>query len=68
MTKASAKVAAEIDRLRDEIRYHDRKYYVDASPEITDRDYDALIDALKQLEARSSRTDHQRQPHAAHRR
>jgi len=40
----------QIARLRDEIRRHDRKYYVEAAPEISDRDYDRLIDRLKELE------------------
>jgi DNA ligase (NAD+) len=40
----------EIQRLRDEIRYHDRKYYVEAQPEISDRDYDRLLQQLKALE------------------
>ncbi len=40
-----------IERLRQEIRYHDRKYYVDAAPEITDREYDRLLDELKRLES-----------------
>ena len=44
--------AAEIQRLRDEIRHHDRKYYVEAAPEITDLEYDRLVERLKQLEAR----------------
>lgn len=43
--------AARIDQLRDQIRYHDQKYYVDATPVITDRDYDRLMDELKSLEA-----------------
>jgi DNA ligase (NAD+) len=43
--------ADEIDRLRDEIRLHDRKYYVEAAPEISDTDYDRLVDRLKKLEA-----------------
>jgi DNA ligase (NAD+) len=43
--------ASEIARLRDEIRYHDRKYYVEAAPEISDRQYDRLMDRLKELEA-----------------
>ncbi len=43
--------AAEIARLRDEIRYHDRKYYVEAAPEIPDHQYDRLLDRLKRLEA-----------------
>ncbi len=42
--------ADKILQLREEIRRHDRKYYVDAEPEISDRDYDQLIDQLKQLE------------------
>lgn len=43
--------AADIRRLRDEIRRHDYAYYVLAKPEISDRQYDALLDQLKQLEA-----------------
>jgi DNA ligase (NAD+) len=41
----------EVQQLRDQIRYHDRKYYVEATPEITDLDYDRLISRLKKLEA-----------------
>ncbi len=44
-------VAKQIDKLRDEIRNHDRKYYVEAAPEISDQEYDRLIERLKQLEA-----------------
>ena len=43
--------ASEIARLREEIRYHDRKYYVEAAPEISDREYDRLMERLKKLEA-----------------
>jgi DNA ligase (NAD+) len=43
--------AAEIAQLRDQIRYHDRKYYVDAQPEISDLAYDRLMERLKKLEA-----------------
>ena len=43
--------AAEIEKLRDEIRQHDRKYYIDAAPEITDLQYDRLVERLKKLEA-----------------
>ena len=42
-----ASALEEVARLRDEIRGHDRKYYVEASPEITDREYDRLMDRLK---------------------
>ena len=43
--------AAEIARLREEIRRHDRKYYVEAAPEISDLEYDRLMERLKKLEA-----------------
>ncbi len=44
-------VAREIAELRDLIRYHDRKYYVEAAPEISDLEYDRLMQRLKELEA-----------------
>ncbi|HEV7226586.1 MAG TPA: NAD-dependent DNA ligase LigA, partial [Pirellulales bacterium] len=44
-------VQTELAELRDEIRRHDYKYYVEAAPEIGDRDYDRLLERLKQLEA-----------------
>lgn len=40
-----------IEALRRFLRKHDRLYYVEASPEISDREYDRLMDELKQLEA-----------------
>jgi DNA ligase (NAD+) len=43
--------AHEIEKLREEIRRHDQKYYVDAAPEISDQQYDRLIERLKKLEA-----------------
>jgi DNA ligase (NAD+) len=43
--------STEIARLREEIRHHDRKYYVEAAPEISDLEYDRLMDRLKKLEA-----------------
>jgi len=43
--------ASEIARLREEIRRHDRKYYVEAAPEISDTQYDRLVERLKKLEA-----------------
>lgn len=44
-------VAARIEKLRAEIREHDRRYYVDAAPTISDREYDRLVESLQQLEA-----------------
>jgi DNA ligase (NAD+) len=42
----------EIDRLRAEISRHDRLYYVEAQPEISDREYDLLFSKLRDLEAK----------------
>ncbi len=42
---------AETEQLRREIREHDRKYYVEAAPEISDREYDKLVERLKRLES-----------------
>jgi DNA ligase (NAD+) len=44
-------VAAKIEHLREQIRYHAKKYYVDARPEISDLEYDRLLAELEQLEA-----------------
>jgi DNA ligase (NAD+) len=46
----TASAARQIDLLREQIRRHDRLYYVEARPEITDREYDALVEKLRQLE------------------
>ena len=42
-------------RLRREIRRHDRLYYVEAKPEVSDAEYDALVRELCELEARYPR-------------
>src|ERR1700761_3775277 len=41
----------EIDRLREQLRRHERLYYVLDSPEISDAEYDALMRQLQELEA-----------------
>jgi DNA ligase (NAD+) len=46
--KAEAK--QRIDELRAEIERHNQLYYIDAKPEITDREYDALLQSLEELE------------------
>ncbi len=40
----------EAEQLRKLIRTHDRKYYVENQPEITDQEYDRLVKSLKNLE------------------
>ncbi|MGM0405777.1 MAG: NAD-dependent DNA ligase LigA [Thermoplasmatota archaeon] len=39
-----------IQELRDEIRYHDRMYYIETEPEISDYEYDMLVKELEALE------------------
>ncbi len=41
---------ARIEELREEIRRHDRLYYVENDPEISDAEYDRLFDELVALE------------------
>ena len=43
----------EIDELRALIRHHERKYYIDNQPEISDADFDAFMQQLEELEAAS---------------
>ncbi len=47
-----ADAARRIRRLRRDIRRHDRLYYVEARPEISDAEYDALVRELAALERR----------------
>ncbi|HEY8413625.1 MAG TPA: NAD-dependent DNA ligase LigA [Pyrinomonadaceae bacterium] len=47
---AAKATAREIEKLREEIRRHDELYYVNNSPEISDREYDALLEQLQKLE------------------
>ncbi|MCK4601248.1 MAG: NAD-dependent DNA ligase LigA, partial [Phycisphaerae bacterium] len=44
--------AQRIEDLRRKIRRHDYLYYVEAAPEISDRQYDRLMDKLRAMEAR----------------
>lgn len=43
-------VASRLADLREQIRHHDRLYYVEAAPEISDLAYDRLLEQLQQLE------------------
>jgi DNA ligase (NAD+) len=47
----STDVQHKIDALRDKIRYHEHRYYVLDDPEITDAEFDQLMNELKALEA-----------------
>jgi DNA ligase (NAD+) len=47
---AKKNIAQQIEALRDEIREHDRKYYVEDAPEISDLEYDKKLANLRGLE------------------
>lgn len=49
MAKALS-VAQQIEKLREEIRRHEELYYVLDNPEISDVEYDALLEKLQELE------------------
>src|SRR3989338_630301 len=43
-------VKEEIERLRAELREHDRRYYIDDDPSVSDEEYDRLFRRLLTLE------------------
>src|SRR5579864_7532522 len=51
MPTASKDVEKKIEALRDEIRHHEYRYFVLDDPEISDFDFDKLVEQLKKLEA-----------------
>jgi DNA ligase (NAD+) len=51
MAAAAKDVEQKIEALRAKIRYHDHLYYVLDNPEISDTEFDKLMQQLKQLEA-----------------
>lgn len=53
MTPDPAGAAEEISHLRDEIRKHERLYYVLDRPEISDAEFDSLMRRLQALEAKN---------------
>ena len=46
----SVDVRGRVEELREEIRYHNRLYYVEDAPKISDAEYDALYAQLEELE------------------
>jgi len=46
----TSSIKEKTNQLRSAIRHHDRKYYVENNPEITDYEYDFLVKELQQLE------------------
>jgi DNA ligase (NAD+) len=58
----STSVREQIEALRATIRRHDALYYVQATPEISDLDYDKLMKQLKDLEAQHPEFDSDESP------
>lgn len=48
---ADGSIDHEIAELRERIRYHEHKYYVENQPEISDLEFDKLLQRLKTLES-----------------
>ncbi len=47
---AKEEIAARIEALRRELRHHNRMYYIENSPEVSDAEYDAMMRRLLELE------------------
>jgi len=50
MPKASREIINELNKLREEVHLHNRKYHVDDSPVISDAEFDRLFDRLVEIE------------------
>ena len=55
MKSGRANPHSELESLREEIRHHEYRYYVLDDPEITDAEFDRLMNQLKKLEAEQPR-------------
>lgn len=51
-----------VEQLREVVRYHDRRYYVEDMPEISDEAYDALVRELHTLEEKHPELDDPNSP------
>jgi len=51
MKATTSNLQDELDSLREKIRHHEYRYYVLDDPEISDAEFDRLMNELKQLEA-----------------
>jgi len=48
---ASREAQKKVEKLRDRIRHHEHRYYVLDDPEISDAEFDRLVNELKRIEA-----------------
>ena len=49
-SQADETTLARVQHLRDVVRYHQQRYYIDDAPEISDQEFDALFGELQSLE------------------
>ena len=47
-------IREKIEKLRRTLDYHNHKYYVENSPEISDREFDIMMRELQELEAQGT--------------
>ncbi|MDR9432799.1 MAG: NAD-dependent DNA ligase LigA [Spiribacter sp.] len=52
MTESQTDPAARVGQLREQLEYHNHRYYVLDDPEISDAEYDRLLQTLERLEAK----------------
>ncbi len=48
---AKASLEKRLEQLRDKIRHHEHRYYVENSPELSDFEFDQLVKELEQIES-----------------
>src|SRR5882762_10978892 len=51
MATRKADIRRDVDALREKIRHHEHRYYVLDDPEISDAEFDKLLNQLKKIEA-----------------
>src|SRR5438105_3248383 len=57
MATATRGIEKKIEALREEIRHHEHRYYVLDDPEITDAQFDRLMNELKEMEVENPELD-----------
>jgi len=50
VSMATETIRKRVDKLREEIEYHNYRYYILDQPEISDAEYDRLMKELEKLE------------------
>ena len=54
-TTEDRQLRARVDKLREELNYHAKKYYVEDAPEISDYEYDRLFYELVHMSRNTRR-------------